>query len=233
MTAVSWEPIAVRPDQGAVVRDLSSAFGASAASSLRGVLPRHESEGRDDEKPTPHSEPGAVTSESPEPVRVDDDVQDSRNPRAPRAARAPRTVRTARTARPAGTPAPTPTGTRRRSGTRVPRRRFLAVEVRDRQHVDALLLAAARRGASSGRAFIDLVRQRSDGVFVLSERTVYHELRRLKKERLIQVRWSGDARRYRLTDLGERVLATRRRQLEAYAHGFDGVLTAADDGGRG
>jgi DNA-binding PadR family transcriptional regulator len=105
------------------------------------------------------------------------------------------------------------------------------VKVRDRQHVDMLLLAAATTGPANGRELIALVRERSGGLFQLSVSTVYRELHRLANNRLMQPTWNGRARRYLLTPLGERVLATRRREWEAFSHGFDRVLEAADDGG--
>jgi DNA-binding PadR family transcriptional regulator len=48
----------------------------------------------------------------------------------------------------------------------------------------------------------------------------------------MQVTGNGRVGRYTLTALGQRVLATRRREWEALAHGLDGVLDAADDRGR-
>jgi DNA-binding PadR family transcriptional regulator len=102
------------------------------------------------------------------------------------------------------------------------------VDVRDRQQIDTLLLAVAAKEPASGREFIERVRKGSDGVFVLPLRTVYHELHRLTKDRLIEVMWHGGARRYRLTQLGERILATRRRQWVAFARGFHGMLEETD-----
>lgn len=216
MTSVSS---GVGPEQGAVASDLSSAFGASAAASLRGSLPRRKSGGQEVEEPTSDADdPAAVESESLEPEPVEDDVQDSRNRRAPSAARLVRTA------------APTRTVTRRSSDAPAPSPRFRVVRVHDRQNVDVLLLAVVRNGPANGREFIDLVRERSGGVFMLPERTVYHELHRLKNNRLIQVTWNGRARRHLLTALGDRVLTSRLRQWEAFAHGFDGVLEAADGG---
>ena len=61
---------------------------------------------------------------------------------------------------------------------------------------------------------------------------VFHELHRLANNRLMQVTGNGRARRYSLTPLGERVLTTRRREWEAFSHGLNGVLDAADDLGR-
>lgn len=229
MTSGSSDAVAVGPDQGGGAADLSSAFGASAASSLRGVHPRRASGGREVAEPTPDAdEPAAgvrADSLEPDPVEetepVEDDPQDSRSPRPPSAARHARSARIA---------APTRTVTRRRAKAPAPGRHFGVVRVRDRRNVDLLLLAVAGTGPANGREFIELVRERSDGVFILSERAVYHELHRLKNDRLIRITWSGGARRYLLTTLGERVLTTRRRRWEAFSHGFDKVLEAAADG---
>ncbi|WP_345603864.1 PadR family transcriptional regulator [Pseudonocardia adelaidensis] len=120
-----------------------------------------------------------------------------------------------------------------------PRRRFGVVKVRDRRHVDLLLLAAATKGPANGHELIDLVRERSDGLFVLPLGVVIHELHRLAKNRLMQVTGNRRGRCYSLTALGERVLATRRREWEAFSHGSHRVLAAADgldrcrDTGRG
>jgi DNA-binding PadR family transcriptional regulator len=114
-------------------------------------------------------------------------------------------------------------------GDHAPRRPIGVVEVRDRQHLDLLLLAAATKGPANGRELIDLVRDRSDGLFVLSLRVVIRELHRLANNRLMQVTGNERVRRYALTALGERALATRRREWEAFSHGLDRVLNAADD----
>jgi len=100
------------------------------------------------------------------------------------------------------------------------------VKVRDRQHVDLLLLAAAAEGPANGHEMIDLVRERSDGRFELPLGVVVRALHRLARNRL--VRAVGDGHRYRSTPLGERVLATRRREWEAFSHGLDRVLDAVD-----
>jgi DNA-binding PadR family transcriptional regulator len=104
------------------------------------------------------------------------------------------------------------------------RRRFGVVPVRDRQHVDLLLLAAAAEGAATGYELVDLVRERSGGLFVLPVRTVIRELHRLVRNRLMQAAGTEGVRRYSLTPLGERVLAARQREWEAFSRGLDGVL---------
>ena len=118
-------------------------------------------------------------------------------------------------------PRPVPRG----SDAPARRRRFGVVKVRDRQHVDMLLLAAATNGPANGYELIDLVRERSEGLFMLPVGIVYYHLHRLTNNRLMDRR----ARRYLLTPLGKRVLATRRREWEAFSYGFNRVLEAADD----
>ena len=138
---------------------------------------------------------------------MEDDVQDPRSRRAPAARFARR-------------PRPVPRGS-----DAAARRRFGGVKVRDRQHVDRLLLAAATNGPASGYELIDLVRERSEGILMLPVRIVYYHLHRLTNNRLMD----RSARRYLLTPLGKRVLATRRREWEAFSYGFNRVLEAADD----
>jgi DNA-binding PadR family transcriptional regulator len=58
---------------------------------------------------------------------------------------------------------------------------------------------------------------------------VIRELHRLTNNRLMQVTGDEPVRRYGLTALGGRVLATRRREWEAFSYGLDRVLDAADD----
>jgi DNA-binding PadR family transcriptional regulator len=145
---------------------------------------------------------------------MEDDVQDPRSRRAPAARLAPTAA-----------PGPVPRG----SDAPARRRRFGVVKVRDRQHVDMLLLAAATNGPANGHELIDLVRERSEGLFMLPVGIVYYHLHRLTNNRLMEVTGHRGPRRYLLTPLGKRVLATRRREWEAFSYGFNRVLEAADD----
>ena len=203
-------------DQRPPAVDLSSVFGAAAAAlSRRRIRTRRPRRAREPEERTSDAdEPAAGKSDPVEPEIMEVDVYDTSNRRAPAAARSVRTA------------APGPVS--RRSDASAPRRRFSVVNVRDRQHVDLLLLAAAK-GPATGREFIDLVRERSDGVFVLSLRTVIHQLHRLANNRLMQATENRRVRCYSLTPLGERVLATRRREWEAFSHGFNRALDAVDN----
>ena len=199
-------------DPRAAAVDLSNVFGAAAAASVRRRFrPRRTRRTREPPDSTSHADELATVE------IMEDDVHDARSSRAP--------------VRPARGAAQTPDV--RRSDAPAPRRRFGAVKVRDRQHVDLLLLAAAATGPANGHELIDLVRERSDGLFTLSLPVVVQQLHRLTNNRLLQVTGDrGARRRYFPTPLGERVLATRRREWEAFSHGLDRVLDAADDGDR-
>jgi DNA-binding transcriptional ArsR family regulator len=105
--------------------------------------------------------------------------------------------------------------------------RFPTVQVRDRQIIDGFLLAATK-ASPTGRHLIDFIRDSSDGVFDLSASVVYRELHRLEKERLIVVTREGGNRYYTLTEVGERVLARRRREWESISHGLSGLLEVTD-----
>lgn len=186
-------------DHGLAAADLSSIFGAPAAAlSRRRIRTRRPRQARE---PDPA-----------EPEIMENDVPDAKSRRAPGTAGAPRAREPGRASQLPGAPAP--------------RQRFGVVKVRDRQHVGLLLLAAAREVPGNGYELIDLVRERSDGLFVLSLRIVIHELHRLANNRLMQVTGRGRLRRYSLTPLGQRVLATRRREWEAFSDGLNKVLDA-------
>jgi DNA-binding PadR family transcriptional regulator len=197
--------------------DLSSVFGtAAAALSRRRIRTRRPRQAPGLEGRTSDADEAATgKSDSVEPEIMEDEVHDTKSSRARASARSVRSA------------APGPVS--RRSDAPAPRRRFSGVKVRDRQHVDLLLLAAATKGPANGHEFISLVHERSDGIFVLSLRTVIHELHRLANNRLMQVTGNGRVRCYSLTPLGERVLATRRREWEAFSHGFNRVFDGADD----
>ena len=220
MTTMSSTPNGDGPSEDAATSDLSSAFGAAAAASLRGILPlREKADPNVEEPPAITEERDGVDSDSARPEPLEDDVQDSTS-RAPSAAR---------TAEPA---APGPSDAPGDSDIAASRRRLRTVRVRDRQHIGMLLLAVAAKGPARGREIIELVRESSDGVFVLSQSTVFRELHRLRDDQLLRVTWSGGVHRYSLTPLGRRILATRRREWEAFSDGLDRVLEAADDSSR-
>jgi DNA-binding PadR family transcriptional regulator len=191
-------------DRRAAAVDLSSVFGTAAAASVRRCSrPRRRREAREREEPTSGIDaPASVESAAVDSAVVEPEIMED-DVHVPSSRNA--------SARPA------------------PPRRLGVVKVRDRQHVDLLLLAAAATGPANGRELIDLVRERSDGLFALSLPVVIHQLHRLTNNRLIEVTGErGARRRYFLTPLGERVLATRRREWEAFSHGLSRVLDAAE-----
>jgi len=218
--------------RGGVPADLSSVFGAPAAALSRRRLRPRRRRAREPGQRAPAV--GERTAVAPEPAGPEspedhvtegdvteddvDDVVDAKDRRQPAVGQ----VSPAKPRPPA-----------RRADAGAPRRRSGVVQVRDRGHVDLLLLAAASTGPAYGPEFVELVRERSDGRFVLPLRTVMHQLHRLTRNRLMLTAGNGGARRYSLTPLGERVLASRRREWAAFSHGLDGVLDAADGLQRG
>ena len=193
---------------------LSAAFGAAAASSLRRPIRRRSRE-EDERTPLPIDEPNVAGTTSPE---LDNDDAASSNysdVEAPEPIAGPTGVAEVSmpdNQRPAS---PSSQGLSR-------------VQIRDRRFVDGLLLAAAK-GSPSGGDLITFVRERSSGAFHLAPGVVYRELHRLEKERLITVIRDRGARRYMLTEVGERVLARRRREWDTIDRGLSNLFKCVDD----
>lgn len=213
MTRAQADPGTVEPDR----TDLSSAFGDSAAGVLRGLLaPRRAPvQAVDDPEDRPESDTSTTGEPAvPHPRRTEPEA----TPEPPRARPAP--------------PAPgrvkprsaTPSSEAPGRAAPAQQRRVRPARVRDRQDVDLLLLAVARDGAANGREFIAQVRERSGGAVELTERRVYHELHRLRNNRLIADTGQNGPGRFVLTDSGERILASRTQQWRAYARAMDRVL---------
>jgi DNA-binding PadR family transcriptional regulator len=95
-------------------------------------------------------------------------------------------------------------------------------------HLDLLLLAALREEPAHGYRVVELLRERSEGLFELGEGTVYPALYRLEKRGLLASAWdsaSGRRRRvYRLTSRGEGALAEKRREWSAFANAVRAVV---------
>jgi PadR family transcriptional regulator PadR len=95
-------------------------------------------------------------------------------------------------------------------------------------HVDLLLLAVLAREPAHGYRIVELLRERSDGVFDLAEGTVYPALYRLERQGVVRSSWStseGRRRRvYRLTRRGAKQLAERRRAWNNFAGAMQEVL---------
>jgi PadR family transcriptional regulator len=98
-------------------------------------------------------------------------------------------------------------------------------------HLDMLLLAVVRDGATHGYAIIEELRERSDGQLALPEGTIYPALHRLERLGALKSRWAhvnGRRRRvYAVTLAGRRLLASRRQEWNAFAEAISGVLDAA------
>ena len=212
MTPLSAARFNGQPDNVAT-GTLASLFGVASGSSPRKTA-RHGQ--RDVEIASGLDEPAAMQPGSSTSKGTEAYAPDLRNRRGSNA-------------RTAGMGRSTPSGVPREQ--RAPSRRFRPVQVRDRRFIQTFLLAAAKT-APTGQMVIDFVRERSDGVFDLSAGVVYRELHALQKERLISVRRDDRERRYTLTNLGERVLAMRRREWEVFSHGLARLLEEADDGDR-
>jgi|SRR5690242_6125493 len=192
---------------------LSAAFGAAAASSLRRPIPRRP---RDEERtPLPIDEPnvaGTISSELDTNEAASSDYVDVEVPDS--------------TAGPLGVAASSMPDNQNPDGPSS--HRLSRVQIRDRRFVDGLLLAAAK-GSPSGSDLITFVRERSSGAFHLAPGIVYRELHRLEKERLITVIRDRGARRYVLTEVGERVLARRRREWDTIDRGLSDLFKCVDD----
>ena len=97
-------------------------------------------------------------------------------------------------------------------------------------HLEMLLLAAVRDGASHGYAIIERLRGRSGGAFDLPEGTIYPALHRLERLGALKSKWvdiAGRRRRvYALTLSGSRLLATQRREWGAFRKAIASVLGA-------
>lgn len=95
-------------------------------------------------------------------------------------------------------------------------------------HVDLLLLAVLADEPAHGYRVVELLRERSEGVFDLPEGTVYPSLYRLESRGFVASSWrTSEARRrrvYRLTRSGRRELARRRTSWERYGRAMEAVL---------
>src|SRR4051812_36074752 len=142
MTAMSAD----RNDGRDTPDDLSSVFGAAAASSLRTVA-RHPE--RVESETTPIDAPVAETSESVDEERQDEQTLDPQESGA--------TTRQVAT---------TASSTSTDARDRARRRRLRPLQVHDRRLIHALLLTAVK-GCPEGQNLIDRIRETSDGEILL------------------------------------------------------------------
>jgi PadR family transcriptional regulator PadR len=95
-------------------------------------------------------------------------------------------------------------------------------------HLEMLLLAVIRDGATYGYVIIEALRERSDGTFTLPEGTIYPALHRLEHFGAVKSRWAdvGGRRRrvYALTLSGRRLLRSQERGWEVFQKAIGSVL---------
>jgi DNA-binding PadR family transcriptional regulator len=98
-------------------------------------------------------------------------------------------------------------------------------------HLDMLVLAAIRDGATHGYAVIERVRAQSGGAFELPEGTIYPVLHRLERAGALKSRWidaGGRQRRaYALTLAGRRLLLRQQREWTLFARAVASVVGSA------
>lgn len=95
-------------------------------------------------------------------------------------------------------------------------------------HLDMLLLAAVAPGPSHGYAILQVLRDRSGGLFDLPEGTIYPALHRLEAAGRLAGEWEevqGRRRRvYRLTATGRRALQAQTEEWAAFSGAVGGVI---------
>src|SRR3954470_9621020 len=95
-------------------------------------------------------------------------------------------------------------------------------------HLELLLLAALRDEPAHGYRVVELLKQRSDGLFELGEGTIYPALYRLQRGG-VRAREGGRSSRrrrrvYRLTPGGESALARKRTDWERFTTAMRSVV---------
>jgi DNA-binding PadR family transcriptional regulator len=95
-------------------------------------------------------------------------------------------------------------------------------------HLDMLILAALHGDPAHGYAVLERLRTRSEGVFDLSEGTIYPALHRLEAARLVKSRrvmHDGRGRRvYTLTERGTRTLADYQQEWRRFSAGVTRIV---------
>jgi len=97
-----------------------------------------------------------------------------------------------------------------------------------RGQIDLLLLSVLAAEPAHGYRVIERLRERSEGMFDLTEGTVYPALHRLERSGLLESHWSENAPRrrrvYAVTQAGRGSLAARRRDWAAFAGAMQAVI---------
>lgn len=96
-------------------------------------------------------------------------------------------------------------------------------------HLDLLVLAVLADGPAHGYAVIEMLRQRSEGVFDLPEGTIYPALHRLESQGLLHSRWKEDTSRrrrvYELTSRGRQALAKRQEEWRQFSRAINATAS--------
>ena len=96
--------------------------------------------------------------------------------------------------------------------------------------LDFMLLAALRSGPTHGYVLIELVKQRSGGLFDLPESTVYPALHRMEHDGLLRSRWGEvNGRRRRVYELTPRGGAALDDHKQAWRRFSRAVSSVADE----
>lgn len=96
------------------------------------------------------------------------------------------------------------------------------IVVRDPRQVDMLLLAALHGTPRTRGEAVEIIRERTRGRLVPIREEVPRRLGYLERNRLVCR--SGDGRRFRSTELGDRVLLGRLRELGSLIDAVDALL---------
>ena len=95
-------------------------------------------------------------------------------------------------------------------------------------HLDVLVLAVVRDGATHGYAIIDHLRESSEGLLDLPEGTIYPVLHRLESRGLLSSKWLDSGRRrrvYALTRAGRHFLGEQRESWVVFSKAVNRILT--------
>jgi DNA-binding PadR family transcriptional regulator len=98
--------------------------------------------------------------------------------------------------------------------------------VRDPRQVDMLLLAVLHGTPRTSGEAVEIIRERTGGRLVPSRGQVLSRFGYLERNRLVCR--PGGGRRFRSTELGDRVLLSRLRELESLMRGVDALLGAEE-----
>lgn len=95
--------------------------------------------------------------------------------------------------------------------------------------LELLILRALSGGAMHGYAINRWIRERSGDVLRIEEGALYPALHRLEKKKLVAAKWGSSelgrqAKFYRLTVRGRRVLGLEQARWREYARGVESVL---------